>query len=78
MPALILYRLDPAQNMQRFYRLDLQPDLFGGWDVVREWGRIGSAGRMRIDAYQNQAEAMAQMERQRTRRQGRGYAPITA
>ncbi len=76
MPALTLHRLDPAQNMRRFYRLDLQPDLFGGWDVVREWGRIGSAGRMRIDVYPSQAEALANMEQQLARKQGRGYEPI--
>ncbi|MGH9696205.1 MAG: WGR domain-containing protein [Bryobacteraceae bacterium] len=22
----------------------MQPDLFGNWCLVREWGRIGSAG----------------------------------
>jgi hypothetical protein len=27
-------------------RLDVQPDLFGGFAVVKEWGRIGARGRM--------------------------------
>jgi hypothetical protein len=27
-------------------RLDVQPDLFGGFGVVKEWGRIGAHGRM--------------------------------
>ena len=29
--AIILHRMDPARNMRRFYRLDVQPDLFGQW-----------------------------------------------
>jgi predicted DNA-binding WGR domain protein len=28
--------------MRRFYRLDMQPDLFGGFLLVRQWGRIGA------------------------------------
>ena len=36
MSAVILHRTDPARNMHRFYRLDVQPDLFGEWCVVRE------------------------------------------
>ena len=30
MSAIILRRVDPARNMHCFYRLDVQPDLFGG------------------------------------------------
>ena len=78
MPALTLRRLDPARNMLRFYRLDLQPDLFGAWGVVREWGRIGRPGRVRVDPYPTEAEAAARMQRQRTRKQGRGYVLFTA
>lgn len=29
-----------------FYRLDVQPALSGAWFMVREWGRIGCAGRV--------------------------------
>jgi len=45
MTAVTLHRIDPARNMSRFYRLDLKPDLFGTWGVVRERGRIGRPGR---------------------------------
>jgi predicted DNA-binding WGR domain protein len=40
-----LHRIDPARNMRRFYRLDMQPGLFGGFAVAKEWGRIGARGR---------------------------------
>jgi len=42
-----LRRIDPARNMSRFYRLDVQPDLFGGVLLMKEWGRIGAQGRRR-------------------------------
>src|SRR5437763_11162628 len=29
-----------APGMQFFYRLALQPTLFGGMDLIREWGRL--------------------------------------
>jgi predicted DNA-binding WGR domain protein len=29
MSAVHLRRVDPARNMHRFYRLDVQPNLFG-------------------------------------------------
>ena len=41
-----LTRIDPARNMARFYTMALQPTLFGEWAPLREWGRIGSAGRL--------------------------------
>jgi hypothetical protein len=55
MSAAQLFRIDPAKNMRRFYRLDVQPDLFGGVSLVREWGRIGRASRLRLDPYLPQA-----------------------
>jgi predicted DNA-binding WGR domain protein len=33
--------------MRRFYLLDVQPDLFGGVLLVKQWGRIGTQGRIR-------------------------------
>jgi predicted DNA-binding WGR domain protein len=54
MTAIILRRVDPLKNMRRFYRLDVQPDLFGQWCLIREWGRIGSA-----EASQHAASSLA-------------------
>ena len=41
-----LHRVDPDRNMTRFYSMSVQPNLFGEWALLREWGRIGSAGRL--------------------------------
>ena len=60
--------------MARFYLLDVQPDLFGGWSLIREWGRIGRAGQVRQDPLPSQADAFAALERFRRMKERRGYA----
>jgi predicted DNA-binding WGR domain protein len=73
MSAVTLHRTDPTRNMRRFYRLDVQPDLFGEWCVVREWGRIGQGGQMRIVPYSTMTEAQTALEQQRRIKERRGY-----
>ena len=69
-----LTKIDAARNMARFYFLDLQPDLFGGWALVRHWGRIGQRGQVRSALYKKQEGAAAALERELRRRKRRGYA----
>src|SRR5713101_2635955 len=52
-----LQKRDPARNQHRYYILDLQPHLFGGWSFIREWGRIGHPGQMRVELYGTREEA---------------------
>ncbi len=75
MTPLHLTRCDPARNMARFYRLDVQPDLFGGCALVRAWGRIGTAGRMTSTLFLSPLDAAAALERQRRAKERRGYLP---
>ena len=37
--------------------MSVQPNLFGGYSLIRNWGRIGTGGQMRIEFYRNQALA---------------------
>lgn len=68
-----LRRIDPTQNMRRFYTLAIQPTLFGGASVIRNWGRIGASGQSMMETYENSDEADAALGRlERTKRQ-RGY-----
>jgi predicted DNA-binding WGR domain protein len=59
--------------MHRFYRLDVQPDLFGGVLLMKEWGRIGAQGRMVAEPYDNEALATA-LHEHTERKRWRGYA----
>jgi predicted DNA-binding WGR domain protein len=74
MTALHLCRVDPARNMRRFYRLDIQPDLFGGVLLMKEWGRIGARGRIVAERYDSEALAADALQRQAERKRRRGYA----
>jgi predicted DNA-binding WGR domain protein len=74
MTALHLRRVDPSRDMSRFYRLDIQPDLFGGVLLLKEWGRIGAHGRTKAERYDDQALAAAAMQRQAERKRRRGYS----
>ena len=63
--------------MHRYYRMDVQPNLFGEWRLMRKWGRIGSTGQMRSLPFPTPQEAAAALERQRSAKQRRGYAKGT-
>ena len=73
--SLILYRVDLSRNMRRYYRLDVQPDLFGQQCFIREWGRIGRAGQTRIVPYPTLPEAQDALEKQKARKEKKGYIP---
>lgn len=77
MRSLTFRRLDPAKQVSRFYVLAVQPDLFGLWCVVREWGRIGSPGRMVVQPFATQAEAEAAATRLRRQKERKGYRCAT-
>ena len=53
-----LYRIDPIKNMARFYTLSIQPNLFGGYSLIRRWGRIGSRGQIKVKLFDNDQDAV--------------------
>jgi predicted DNA-binding WGR domain protein len=70
---MLLHRRDPSKCMFRFYRLRLQPILWGGTALVREWGSIGSPGQVRDDHHpDHQAAIVAAAKLERSKRR-RGY-----
>ena len=74
MHSLTLYRIDKDRNMQRFYRLDIQSDLFGNQCLIREWGRIGRPGQVKSISYPTGDEAQYALQKQRSTKERRGYA----
>ena len=72
-PAAELVRIDPDKGTHRFYHAGLWPDLFGGVSVMREWGRIGQAGQLRLEPYDDRQQAEAALDRLVQQKQRRGY-----
>ena len=70
MTAVTLTRTDHARRMARFCVLDVQPDLFGAWCFIREWGRIGRPGQLRQVPYPTEDKAKEALARQRHAKEG--------
>jgi len=70
---LHLRRIDPERNMRRFYVLSVQPTLFGGASVVRNWGRIGTGGQSMMETFDHADQADVAMSRLERSKRRRGY-----
>jgi len=71
--TITLYQIDPARNRQRFYTLQLAPNLFNAWSLIRTWGRIGASGQQRIDWHDTKEAAEQARDRLLQAKQRRGY-----
>jgi len=71
-----LIKIDTEKNQRRFYSLHLAPDLFGGWSLVREWGRLGAGGTLRIDPFATEQEAQMALETIESGKLKKGYIRI--
>jgi predicted DNA-binding WGR domain protein len=61
---------DPSLASGRTTETDPIPETV---DLVREWGRIGSAGTVRIDGFKNEAEARDAGAKLAKQKQRKGY-----
>jgi predicted DNA-binding WGR domain protein len=71
--SLHLKRTDVARNMRRFYEISLQPTLFGGMSLVKNWGRIGSSGQCQILTFEEQNDAVLAFRKLAAGKRKRGY-----
>ena len=69
-----LKKRDPQRNQARFYHMAVLPNLFGEWTLSKEWGRIGSSGRVRLEWYRTRAEAEGELIKLETVKRRRGYS----
>ena len=72
-----LHRIDHDRNMARFYSMQVQKTLFGEWTLFREWGRIGSAGQRKAEAFASEAEAAIALATSAAVKVRRGYHSAT-
>ena len=55
-------------------KTSIQPDLFGGATLVREWGRIGAGGQMMIEPHADEGQAITALMTLVRVKKRRGYA----
>ncbi|MCO6188514.1 WGR domain-containing protein [Rhizobium sp. L1K21] len=72
---LYIERKDASQNMARFYRLSIEPDLFGEICLIRQWGRIGAKGQSKVHHFESEAAAVELFLGLLRKKRGRGYRP---
>ena len=65
-----------AEGSPRFCQLFLQPDLLGGWTLIRESGTQGSSSRLRREHHETIDEAEEALMRERDRLTTRGYQVV--
>ena len=70
---LRLVRVEPEENVHRYYALEVQPDLFGGASLVRAWGRIGSSRTTRVELHPDEGRALDALREWERRKRRRGY-----
>jgi len=68
-------RIDPAKNVARFWQSLVTPTIFGGWSLIREWGRIGSPGTVQARSFEREDEARRAERHGIRKRELHGYQP---
>ena len=70
-----LCRIRPERNEWRYYRMEIWPDLFGRALLVRQWGRIGTKGRRKLDPHPDPGAALNALGKIMRAKCRRGYQP---
>lgn len=68
-----LIKINTTKNIARYYELDVQQNLFGGFSVIRNWGRIGAKGQVKIELHDDETMAKYSYKKLRTIKLKRGY-----
>jgi predicted DNA-binding WGR domain protein len=72
--TIAMTRIRPDKNERRFYRMEVRPDLFGRTVLIRQWGRIGTFRRQRLDHYPDIGAAVNALAERAKAKQRRGYS----
>jgi predicted DNA-binding WGR domain protein len=70
---LLLQQRPDGREAPRFVQLMLQPDLLGGWALVRETGQIGGRSTLRREQFMDRDSAFAALEKARDQQLKRGF-----
>jgi predicted DNA-binding WGR domain protein len=73
-----LSRTDRSKNMHRIYTYQIGVTLFGEMVLIKEWGRIGFAGRVKKEFFNSPDLAMAALKRHQAAKMRRGYSVTRA
>ena len=75
---LLLQQRPDGREAPRFVQLQLQPDLLGGWELLRESGQTGGRSTLRKSLHADQASALAALEKERDTHLKKGFLLVFA
>lgn len=70
---LLLQQRPQGHEAPRFVQLQLQSDLFGQWELVRETGQQGARSTLRRDQFTDHASALQALEKARDQHLKKGF-----
>jgi predicted DNA-binding WGR domain protein len=70
---LLLQQRPDGREAPRFVQLMLEPDLLGGWALVREIGQIGGRSQLKREQYLDQVSAQTALEHARDTQLKKGF-----
>jgi predicted DNA-binding WGR domain protein len=70
---LLLQQRPEGREAPRFVQLMLQPDLLGGWTLLRESGLIGGRSQVRREQFPDQHSALEALQKARDQQLRRGF-----
>ncbi len=70
---LLLQQRPDGREAPRFVQLMLEPDLLGGWALVRESGQIGGRSQLKRQQYLDQTSAQTALEQARDTQLKKGF-----
>lgn len=65
-----------SEHPLRFFHLHLEPDLLGGWMLIRESGLQGARGQATKEYFEHREDAEQALVKQRDMRLKRGYRVV--
>ncbi len=74
---MFLQQPSDTHDAPRFVQLVLQPDLLGGWTLLRESGEVGGRSTLRRTQFADQASALDALRAARQAQLKRGFLPTS-
>ena len=75
---LLLQQRPDGREAPRFVQLQLQPDLLGGWTLLRETGQIGGKASLKRELYLERDAALLDFEKARDAQVRKGFLVMFA
>ena len=73
MATVELRKVVPRENCYRRYKVSEQKLLFGGYDLILEWGRIGTSSLLQVETCGSVEELGKKREEVLGKRRRHGY-----